>query len=119
MTPSKHIAELWTSKVNGKKYSDQYLFIYEKKGKELYALVHHKTVFLKYEKQYYKVNSDSLNEVLSFLMKESWTFETGRASVGLGKNGGTDYQKRYDIVLENIELPTAEKFKIETIKVIN
>ena len=88
MTPSKHIAELWTSKVNGKKYSDQYLFIYEKKGKELYALVHHKTVFLKYEKQYYKVNSDSLNEVLSFLMKESWTFETGRASVGLGKNGG-------------------------------
>jgi hypothetical protein len=118
ISPEKFTAELWTSKVNGKKHSDQYLFIYEKRY-EILAFVHKKTVYLSYNGQYYKIIADSMNEALTFLMKENWSFGTGRISIGINKQGGTDYQKKYDIVQSEITLPTADKFKIENIKVIN
>ena len=111
--------ELWTSKFNGNKRKHQYLVVFDDSMKNgILAIIHKKSIYLNCGGQFNKIICDNFNEGLSFLIKEKWNYGPGKKSIGFSRQGGTDYQRKYDISGECIELPNEDKFNKETIKVI-
>lgn len=118
-TANKIKLELWKSKINGNKHRDWYLIAFDDTMRNgILAIIHKKSIYLNCGCHFNKVASDSFNEGLSFILKEKWNFGTGKKSIGFSRQGGTDYQKKYDIIEDSIELPSSDKFNKETIKVV-
>ena len=118
-TANKIKLELWTSKINGNKHRDWYLIVFDDTMRNgILAIIHKKSIYLNCGVQFNKVDSDSFNEGFSFILKEKWNFGSGKKSIGFSRQGGTDYQKKYDIIEDSIELPSSDKFNKETIKVV-
>ena len=118
-TANKIKLELWKSKINGNKHRDWYLIAFDDTMRNgILAIIHKKSIYLNCGCHFNKVASDSFNEGLSFILKEKWNFGTGKKSIGFSRQGGTDYQKKYNIIEDSIELPSSDKFNKETIKVV-
>lgn len=111
--------ELWTSKFNGNKRKHQYLVVFDDSMQHgILAIIYKKSIYLNCGGHFNKIICENFNECLSFLIKEKWNYGLGKKSIGFYRQGGTDYQKKYDILGENIELPNGDKFDKEIIKVI-
>lgn len=117
--------EYWLSKFDGKKYRERYLLLYDDGNTDgALAIVYRQKVYL-YRNSgdndgYYRIDRDAtyMNEVLTFLIRESWKFLPGRSSIGYSRQGGESFEKCYDVTEEQIEMPNAANFSKEQIIIV-
>lgn len=110
--------EFWKSKMNGRKQSKRYLVLYN--DNNVLAIATDGKVYLNCLGVYHRIKSeDSINKILSFLIKEGWNYLYNRTAIGYSRKGGNEITKVYDISpTELIELPEKEKFNIDKIEII-
>ena len=109
--------EYWKQKINGNRYSAKYLVLYEKKSQDILAVAYKQNVYVNCSNSFRKVESDSINNTISFLVKESWSF-SDQKSIGYSKQGGLIFEKKFDITNDIVELPNKNDFDIETIQIV-
>ena len=114
----EHRMELWTSKINGNKYRQIYLVLYDVDGTEILAVAHDHKAYVKCNGHYRGLISNTINEAFTFLIKERWQFLNERKSIGYSKNGGQSFEVVFCVSEEELTLPTTNEFVKETIKIL-
>jgi hypothetical protein len=108
--------EFW-SEIGVKKHIERYLILYGSTEKILAIAYEHK-VYLKWNNTYYRIDSDKMNSILSFLITERWQFETGYGAIGVSINSGDGFKKVFSITNSSISEPSRERFHIENINIV-
>lgn len=116
--PTNHKMEFCESKLNGNKYRERYMILKDKNGNDIWAVAHKHKVYLKREGQYYKIEADSLNKAMTFLIRAKWAFAKGGKSIGYSKNGGQLFEPVFNLTDDTLTLPDLSKFNKETIQIL-
>lgn len=113
---SKMKMELYRSYLNGKKYVDMYLVLKDAIG--ILAIAHNHKVYLNHNGIFYRMESKTINEAMTFLIRESWAFAPGGQSIGFAKGGGTTFETVIRLTNEILETPSFSNFNKESIIIL-
>lgn len=117
ITPKHHTIEYWKEVLNGRKYRKHYLIV--RYGESVVAIVHQRRVYIAYNGKFLMLESDkTVNETLTFIIKENWIFSSQHDSIGLSKNCGSEFEPCFNISNEEIEMPIKSNYKIEKINIL-
>ena len=100
---SKFSMHFWTDK---RKRQKKYLVL--ENNREIVAIVSDHIVYLNDKGTYKKVscqNSISMNQIVSFLINERWQFNIDHSCIMCSQNYGSQFEKVYDLIKEDIEIP--------------
>jgi hypothetical protein len=116
---TKCTMEYWKTKFRGRNKQERYLILYDERDtSKILAIAHDGNVYLKCGDSFKKINSESMNEALSFLINEKWLYGNGYGSIGHSCNGGETFEQRYKLVAETISIPDSNKFEKEKIQIV-
>lgn len=114
-----HSMELYKSQFNGRQYQEIYMILKDRNDSaNILAVAHKHKVYSNYQGKFYRLNTKTVNEAMSFLIKEKWVFGSGRKSIGYSKDGGLTFESVFDLTDEVIELPDLSQFHKEDIQII-
>lgn len=114
-----HRMEFYKSNFNGSKYRDMYMILKDCNGAdEILAVTHKHKVYLNRQGQFYRLDTRTVNEAMSFLIQDGWVFGSGRKSIGYSKDGGLTFESVFTLTDEVIELPDLSQFHKEDIQII-
>ena len=108
--------ELWRSALIGRKKSETYLIL--KNNDSILAIAHQHTVYLNCKGIFRKIIANSVNEAMTFLIKNNWKFLQGSTSIGYSINYGDSFKPVFKISHEKLLVPKPSNYKIEPIKII-
>ncbi len=115
---SSHKMEFWRE-MGVKKHLDRYLILYSSDSAErILAIAYEHKVYLRCRNEYYRIDSDKMNSILSFLITKRWQFEKGYGAIGISVNGGEGFKKMFNITNSTISVPHRERFYIENIMIV-
>ena len=100
----------------GKKKSETYLIL--KNNDDILAIAHQHTVYLNCNGIFRKIIANTVNEAMTFLIKNNWKFLQGSTSIGYSINYGESFKPIFNISHEKLLLPNPSNYKIEPIKII-
>lgn len=110
--------EFWVAKLNGDKRRKKYLVLFDKtQNNGIFAIAYEYKVYLKCNGSFNQIDSDSMNEVLCFLIEKNWQFDKGYRSIGISKNFGDEFEKVFNISSKSIEIPDRRKYIINNIQI--
>lgn len=114
-----HRMEFYKSNFNGSKYRDMYMILTDCSGSDdILAIAHKHKVYLNCQGKFYKLDTNNVNEAVSFLIQDGWVFESGRKSIGYSKDSGLKFVSVFDLTDEIIEVPDLSQFHKEDIQII-
>ena len=116
--PTNHKMEFCESKLNGKKCRERYMILKDKNGSDILAVAHWHNVYLNSRGQFYKIETDSVNKAMTFLIRAKWAFAKGGKSIGYSKNGGQLFEPVFNLTDETLTLPDLSNFNKETIQIV-
>lgn len=116
-----HRMEFYKSNFIGSKYRDMYMILKDcNSSDDILAVAHKHKVYLNRQGQFYRLDTRTVNEAMSFLIqnKNRWKFEPKGASIGYTKNGGLTFESVFTLTDEVIKLPDLSQFHKEDIQII-
>lgn len=114
-----HRMEFYKSSFNGRQYQEIYMILKDRQGADdILAVAHKHKVYLNRQGQFYRLDTRTVNEAMSFLIQDGWVFGSGRKSIGYSKDGGLTFESVFTLTDEVIELPDLSQFHKEDIQII-
>ena len=114
-----HRMEFYKSNFIGSKYRDMYMILKDcNSSDDILAVAHKHKVYLNRQGQFYRLDTRTVNEAMSFLIQNRWKFEPKGASIGYTKNGGLTFESVFTLTDEVIKLPDLSQFNKEDIQII-
>lgn len=114
-----HRMELYKSQFNGHRCLEMYMILKDRKGADdILAVAHKHKVYLNLQGQFYRLDTRTVNEAMSFLIQDGWVLGSGRKSIGYSKDGGLTFESVFTLTDEVIELPDLSQFHKEDIQII-
>lgn len=114
-----HRMEFYISPFNGRQYQEIYMILKDRQGADdILAVAHKHKVYLNRQGQFYRLDTRTVNEAMSFLIQDGWVFGSGRKSIGYSKDGGLTFESVFTLTDEVIELPDLSQFHKEDIQII-
>lgn len=114
-----HRMEFYISSFNGRQYQEIYMILKDRQGADdILAVAHKHKVYLNRQGQFYRLDTRTVNEAMSFLIQDGWVFGSGRKSIGYSKDGGLTFESVFTLTDEVIELPDLSQFHKEDIQII-
>lgn len=115
-----HRMELYKSPFNGRRYLEIYMILKDRNNSaDILAVAHKNEVYLNCQGEFYRLNTKTVNEAMSFLIKEDrWVFGPRRNSIGYSRDGGLRFEPVFDLTDKVIELPDFSQFHKENIQII-
>ena len=114
-----HRMEFYKSNFNGSKYRDMYMILKDCNGfDDILAVAHKHKVYLNCQGKFYRLDTKTVNEAMSFLIQDGWVFGFGRKSIGYSKDSGLTFESVFTLTDEVIELPDLSQFHKEDIQII-
>lgn len=114
-----HRMEFYKSSFNGRQYQEIYMILKDSQGADdILAVAHKHKVYLNCQGQFYRLDTRTVNEAMSFLIQDGWVFGSGRKSIGYSKDGGLTFESVFTLTDEVIELPDLSQFHKEDIQII-
>lgn len=111
--------ELYKSQFNGRRCQEIYMILKDRQGADdILAVAHKHKVYLNRQGQFYRLDTRTVNEAMSFLIQDGWVFGSGRKSIGYSKDGGLTFESVFTLTDEVIELPDLSQFHKEDIQII-
>ena len=111
--------EFYKSSFNGRQYQEIYMILKDRQGADdILAVAHKHKVYLNRQGQFYRLDTRTVNEAMSFLIQDGWVFGSGRKSIGYSKDGGLTFESVFTLTDEVIELPDLSQFHKEDIQII-
>lgn len=115
---TRHKMEFYESKLNGKKCRERYMILKDNNGIDILAVAHWHKVYLNSRGQFYKIETDSVNKAMTFLIRDNWVFARGGKSIGYSKDGGQSFEPVFNLTDDTLGLPDLSKFNKETIQIL-
>lgn len=115
---TKHKMELYESNLNGNKSRERFMILKDNNGIDILAVAHWHNVYLNCKGLFYKIDADSVNKAMTFLIQDKWVFARGGKSIGYSKNGGQSFEPVFNLTDETLRLPDLSKFNKETIQIV-
>ena len=114
-----HRMEFYKSNFNGSKYRDMYMILKDCNGSDdILAVAHKHKVYLNRQGQFYRLDTKTVNEAMSFLIQDGWAFGLGGTSIGYSRDGGLTFESVFTLTDEVIEVPDLSQFHKEDIQII-
>lgn len=110
--------EFYKSKLNGRKYQDIYMVLKDNNGSDILAIAHKHNVYINHQGTFYRLKANTVNEAMTFLIKEKWQFAEGGKSIGYSRNSGLIFDPIFYLTNEEIKLPDLSNFNKEDIQII-
>lgn len=109
--------QFWKEINKGKKHSNKYLVLLNK-NQDIVAVAYNFNVYLNINNSFRKIDSDSINEVISFIIKKrNWYYNKNSDSIGYSKNSGISFEIAFRLMNEKIEIPQRNQVITETIQI--
>lgn len=110
--------EFYKSVLNGGKYREIYMVLRDHNTTDILAVAHKHKVFLNCQGIFRKINASNVNEAMTFLIQDKWSFGKGRESIGYSRGGGQSFESVFNLSDETLVLPDLSIFNKESIKII-
>lgn len=114
-----HRMEFYKSSFNGRQYQDIYMILKDRQdADDILAVAHKHKVYLNRQGQFYRLDTKTVNEAMSFLIQDGWAFGLGGTSIGYSRDGGLTFESVFTLTDEVIEVPDLSQFHKEDIQII-
>ena len=110
--------ELWESRFKGENNRKTYLVL-KSENNDIIAIAHKGQVFLNCKGLYQRIIANTVNEVMTFLIKNNWNFEHDCTVIGVSRNCGENFEAVFNISSnEEILLESENNYNITQITII-
>ena len=111
--------EFYRPSINGKKQQEYYLVLKDTNGADILAVAHKHKVYLRNRKnQFCRMETETINEAMTFLIEKNWMFATDGQSIGISTRGGIDFTSIYKLTNDGLEIPDLSKYIKESIQIL-
>lgn len=114
---TKYKMELWIPVFKGEKKHRTYLIL-KSDNNRIIAVAHKGQVYLNHKDKYQRIIANSVNEAMTFLIKNKWIFGHAGTTIGFSRNYGANFETVFNISNEEILLESENNYKIEQITII-